>query len=542
MKSNIDRRKEIFKGVIPPIGSKAYNDIVDILKKRETLDIKKFTKKSLEKVTKSLEAQYLSNCDLITEHSLRNYLTEFNNRAWKYGLRSMPTMFNIMEAFFNYRKPEIYFELIEEENYLISFFDFIDFVTSNDFKESIEIIKENLVSDIIYNFNIGKDINEITFNSDVGDQFIVAGVSIIRREEEVTILMTTGRKQTEEIDIDKKSIIFDSNILNKSEILEEAKESLSKEDFEYEYIDENKEYIKVLVACRIDLETLTIDARYVAEETNLMFKITTDEIDGFLNNNGEFISGDIEKAYFNSLEEIEAYNPIFEAIKLSLYLPYYFNKNEDSIIEEDHDTAFKKVNSYPISRKKYKDTFGYKCSIKPLFSLDIKNLFTPDKIKLRDDLFKIKTNGYWKKIPIEDVGLDKKGNPVHGKTWVNQSLSWFEAKEEDLIVKKETELYSGGNAGFIYILRNPTMDDDIFKIGLTRYEVDDRVKQLSKTSVPDKFYKSQEWNVKDCVIAEKEIHERLNDYRVDPRREFFKIKYDEAIKVIKDVVDEINKK
>lgn len=542
MKSNIDRRKEIFQGVLPPTGSKAYNDIADFLKKRENPDIKEFTKKSWEKVTKSLEAQYLSNCDLITEHSLRNYLTEFNNRAWKYGLRSMPTMFNIMEAFFNYRKPEIYFELIEEENYLISFFDFIDFVTSNDFKESLEIIKENLASDIIYNFNVGKDINEITFKSDVGDQFIVAGVSIIRREEEVTLLMTTGRKKTEEIDIDKKSIIFDSSNPNKSKILEEAKESLSKEDFEYEYIDENKEYIKVLVACRIDLETLTIDARYVAEETNLMFNITTDEIDGFLNSRGEFISEDIEKAYFNSLEKIKVYNPIFEAIKLSLYLPYYFNQNEDTIIEENHDTDFKKVNSNPITKRKYRDTFGYKCSIKPLFSLDSNNLFAPDKIKLRDDLFKIQTNGYWKKIPLEDVGLDKKGNPVHGKTWVNQNLSWFEAKEEDLIVKKEIELYSGVNAGFIYILRNPTMDVDIFKIGLTRNEVDERAKQLSKTSVPDKFYKSQEWNVKDCVVAEKKIHERLNDYRVDLRREFFKIKYDEAIKVIKEVVDEINKK
>ena len=31
----------------------------------------------------------------------------------------MSLMFNILEAFFSYRKPEIYFELIEEENYLI---------------------------------------------------------------------------------------------------------------------------------------------------------------------------------------------------------------------------------------------------------------------------------------------------------------------------------------------------------------------------------------------------------------------------------------
>ena len=85
------------------------------------------------------------------------------------------------------------------------------------------------------------------------------------------------------------------------------------------------------------------------------------------------------------------------------------------------------------------------------------------------------------------------------------------------------------------------MEKNIFKIGLTKNEVGNRVNQLSKTSVPDRFYKSQEWNVKDCVKAEKEIHLKLNKYRVDPRREFFNIEYDKAIKVIKEVIDEINR-
>lgn len=543
MKSNTNRRREIFDGVIPPHGSKEYYDTIEKLQNRFGNDKKhqEFQKKCWEKATKSLEAQFLSNCDLITEHSLRNYLTEFNNRAWKYGLRSMPVMFNIMEAFFNYRKPEIYFELIEEENYLISYFDFVDFITSNDFKENKSLIEENITLDIIYNFNIGKDLDEIKFKSKEGEEFIVAGVSIIRRDNEVTLLMTTGRKKTNELSLDKNSINLTNDNPNKSELIKEIKETLEKEDFEYEYLDDDKLYIKVLVACRIDLETMTIDARYVAEETNLMFKVTTDEVDGFLNARGEFISKEIEEAYSHSSNKIEDYNAIFEAIKLSMYLPYYFNKNEEIIIEENLETDFKSKYSNPLSKRKYSNVYGHKCSTKALYSLDLNNDLSPDKIKLRDDLFKVQSSGYWKKLLLDEVGLDKKGNTIHGRTWVNQSLSWFEAKEEDLIIEKETELFKDKNAGFIYILRNPTMEKNIFKIGLTRYEVDARVDQLSKTSVPDKFYKSQEWNVKDCVKAEKEIHLRLHDYRVDPRREFFKTDYDKAIKVIKEVVDEINK-
>ena len=494
-----------------------------------------------EKAVKSLEAQFLSNCDFVTENSLRHYLMEFNNRAWKFGLRSMPIMFNIMEAFFIFRKPEIYFELIEEENYLISFFDFIDFITSNEFIDNKTLLDENITSDIIYNFNVGKDLEEIKFKNDSGDEFIVAGVSIIRRDNEITVMMVNGRKKTKDISIKKSSVKFDTTNPNKSGLIDEINETLKTKEIEFEYLDEEKKYIKVLVCSRIDLETMTIDARYVAEETNLMFDVATDEIDGFLKGNGEFISDDLKKAYENSRKKVEGFNAIFEVIRLSLYLPYYFNLKEDVIVEEVLDTRFKKQFSSPLTKRKFNNVFGYKSSSKALFSLDTNKVFSPDVIKLRDDLFKVQTNGYWKKIAIDEIGLDKNGKPMHGRTWIIQNLSWFEAKEDELIVEKQTELFKGVNAGYIYILRNPTMEKNIFKIGLTRNDVDERVTQLSKTSVPDKFYKSQEWNVKDCVKAEKEIHRRLNEYRIDPRREFFKIEYVIAIKVIIEVVDETNK-
>jgi hypothetical protein len=543
VKSNINRRQEIFKDVLPPAGTKAFLDAISKLKKREQNNprIKEFSKRSWEKVTKSYEAQYLSNCGFITENSLRHYLTEFNNRAWENGLRSMPIMFNIMEAFFNFRKPEIYFELIEEENYLVSIFDFIDYITSKEFEDNKTLIDDNITSNIIYNFNVGKGLEEIKFKNDANEEFIIAGISIIRREHEITVLMITGKKKIENISINKDSFKFDIQNPDKLEIIDEIIETLKTEEIEYEYLDENKKYIKVLVAARIDLETMTIDARYVAEETNLMFNVVTDEIDGFLNRNGDFISDELKTAYENSKEKIEDYNSIFEVIKLSLHLPYFFNSKEEAIIEEVLDTQFKKQFSAPLNKRKFSNVFGYKASTKSLFSIDTNNVLSPDKIKLRDDLFKVQTDGYWKKLALDEIGLDKKGNPTHGRTWVNQNLSWFEAREEDLIVEKDTESYEGVDAGYIYILRNPIMEKNIFKIGRTRNDVDQRVKQLSKTSIPDKFYKSQEWIVKDCVRAEKEIHGRLNNYRIDPRREFFNIDYDKAINVIKEVIEEINK-
>jgi len=542
MKSNLDRRKEIFKDVVPPYGSKEYNYLIKILKEREQNNpgIKEFTKKSFEKVSASIEAQYLSNCGFITEKTLRHFLTEFNNRAWKFGLRSMPVMFNIMEAFFNYRKPEVYFELNEEENYLVSFFDYIDFITSKEFENNKSLLEDSIITDLIYNFNVGNDLKQISFKSDDDNEFIIAGLSIIRRENEITVIVTTGKKKKDKITISKSDLNLATDNPDKSRLIDEAKEDIEKEDFEYEYIDTEKKYIRVLVGCRIDLDTMTIDAKYVAEETNLMFIVKTDEIDGFLKPNGEFLSDSTKEAYFNSRKTIEEFNPIFDVITHSLYLPYYFNLNEENIIEEEIETELKKARKSPFKRRKYRNIFGARSFSKPLFSLDLKNVLSPDSIKLRDDLFKVKTDGYWKKLEIDEIGLDKKGNPIHGRTWVIQNNSWFEAKEEDLIIEKERITYTNENSGYIYIMRNPAMGPNIFKIGLTRNDVDERAKQLSKTSVPDKFYKAQEWNVKDCIKAEKIIHERLDNHRVDPRREFFNINYSNAIAVIKVVVEDIN--
>lgn len=95
------------------------------------------------------------------------------------------------------------------------------------------------------------------------------------------------------------------------------------------------------------------------------------------------------------------------------------------------------------------------------------------------------------------------------------------------------------NAGFIYLMRNPIFEKNIFKIGLTRRKVEKRAKDLSNTSVPDQFYILSEWFVDDCVIAENRIKEALKKYIVDPKREFFRINHKEAIKIIQEELDKL---
>ena len=116
---------------------------------------------------------------------------------------------------------------------------------------------------------------------------------------EVTVAVITGKKEIEKKIIDKDLLEFSTDDPDKSRMINEFKENIEKNkiEYEYEYIDKEKKYIKVIVACRMDLDTMTIDARYIAEETNLTFIVVTDEIDIFLNDKGKFISQEEKEAY-----------------------------------------------------------------------------------------------------------------------------------------------------------------------------------------------------------------------------------------------------
>ncbi len=75
-------------------------------------------------------------------------------------------------------------------------------------------------------------------------------------------------------------------------------------------------------------------------------------------------------------------------------------------------------------------------------------------------------------------------------------------------------------AGVIYILTTPFMPD-LFKIGRTERNVEDRIKPLDTTSMPAPFRCVYAAEVNDVVIVEKRIHNIFIDKRIRRNREFF---------------------
>lgn len=99
------------------------------------------------------------------------------------------------------------------------------------------------------------------------------------------------------------------------------------------------------------------------------------------------------------------------------------------------------------------------------------------------------------------------------------------------------------NSGYIYILRSPIFGGFTVKIGKTTNLPIVRARELysGSTGVPVPFYVYISISVADCTLAEKRAHELLATYRINSRREFFKIPPDVAFGFLFDICKKINK-
>lgn len=541
MTAHKDRLKDISQFALPPKGTESYSRFIENFEKNKNNPVfQKFAKDIFQKALTFAMIQNDNGAGLPVDDEIRHFLREYNNRNWEHGLYSMPSSFNVLEGLFRYH-PEIqFFELLEEENYIFNIYDFIDFIASSDFNEEPNLIRENLVNDTIYNYNISNSLDDITFTTEDGGEYVIGGISIVRRENEAIVFLLTGEitdttTATNKLKLDNfKNVPGKENLTYAKDLQLEAVKLYDKENI-----------WKTLAYCRIDLSKLTIDSRYVQKDIGIGYLTITDDISPMVDFKGNYISAGLEEIYKKLKEEIVIYSPLFEFAIKALYLPYYFNRFEDNIKEEEHETKLFNQKKPRAVFKKDKIVSHLRIRSRTVWCLERNAAKKQDTIYFGENDFRIERDGFWKRIDFNSIGKDKNGKPIHGRTWVDTTKTWYESQKQTLTVNVNKQSLPSSNnpkEGSIYIMRNASHSIDIFKIGLTTRDSKIRAKELSTTTgSPDKFLVANEWNAKDCVLAEKLIHEKLDKYRVNESREFFKIDYSVASKVISEIVERINK-
>lgn len=83
-------------------------------------------------------------------------------------------------------------------------------------------------------------------------------------------------------------------------------------------------------------------------------------------------------------------------------------------------------------------------------------------------------------------------------------------------------------AGFVYVLANLAMPG-VLKIGRTSRNPLDRATELYTTGVPYPFQVCFAIYSSDATVFEENIHERLEEVRLNGSREFFRISVEDAV-------------
>ena len=98
-------------------------------------------------------------------------------------------------------------------------------------------------------------------------------------------------------------------------------------------------------------------------------------------------------------------------------------------------------------------------------------------------------------------------------------------------------------AGYVYILTNPSFKEDWVKIGKSSRPVDVRSKELDNTAVPLPFEIYATMKTSKFNEAEKLIHNFISMFtnlRIRDNREFFNVKPEKALEIFRHVAKVID--
>jgi len=83
----------------------------------------------------------------------------------------------------------------------------------------------------------------------------------------------------------------------------------------------------------------------------------------------------------------------------------------------------------------------------------------------------------------------------------------------------------------VYVLTNPSLPD-VVKIGMTS-NLENRMRSLYNSSVPVPFECYFACEVDSMEFVEKQLHDGFDDFRVNPKREFFRIDPERIVSILK---------
>lgn len=477
-----------------------------------------------------LNARLKNGSGLQMSELLRSYFLEYFDRYFKLGPESFPTSFNVVESFLSFDRKYMFFDLRDEREHLLCINDYFDWYEKGEIPKNPQILEDIIKEGLIYSFDMISGSNTPRI---VGDsQQVFAGVSLVRHDSELSCLLLAGESppmtsdeeiadmDKEGVDLSRKGIVPNPDLTTKDR-----------------YLDGFPSFAKVIVLTRFDVRAGKHDVRYVNLDLGNSFTVFTDDFSVF----EDLPKIEIQPVRKAALAGLSRYDDLFSALTVMIYLPAFFAAFPQCI----HDFKVSTMLGLMRDDKEVKEIVSELGESECTMERTVRCLpaMLEDHVaslqRINPPEMSFKSDGYWKTIGPHEVGEGKNGERLFGRTWVTRHESWSARSPQSFMLERRIEKPLGPDPGVVYVERSAAHQPDLYKVGLTRRNAEFRAKELSSaTGVPLPFGVLAHWSVGDCARVEKEVHQRLAGFRINPRREFFRAELSTIIRTIDNAVKE----
>lgn len=512
-------------------------------------------------------AQQASGAKLVADKLLRYFHLDYMNRFRAASMHGMPSSFQLGEAFFERRSGHYGLFLLPEKDYVFSFGDFLDFVTSSAAPEVAVSGGAQFVEDFIYNFNSSDIAGDLLLETSATSAYGFRAASVVRRGDDLVVMMSLAEQLPAEA-LERK--------LKASAMAEHyprpGREGLLSLPFDGEvrpvYVEDTG-LLATIAIVRFDVRRGIVVARCLLRDLGKLFDVKLDVLEAFGSTKPD------SDSFARMVDELDSYDAVWEVAKTLTLMPAYLAARVSVTSQANRPTEFgEQLKSSLKARRAFSplkapDRILYRTisavtvqRAAPRNSL-IGRSYTPPS-------FQVPVDGFWRTLRIPGaMGRDESGKPILGKTWVTAHLRhrdkarptelpktvWVKASlsaarrrleefrrrmvncADPVPVAVDAELPPGPaieNAreeeprygAYVYIMRCDAHLADLYKVGFTDRDPETRARELSSTTAaPQPFAVVQAWPVSNGMAAEQAAHEALKEVRLSKNREFFQAEY-----------------
>ncbi|CDZ46968.1 GIY-YIG nuclease family protein [Neorhizobium galegae] len=481
---------------------------------------------------------------------LRQLAVEYTNRYALSGIDNQPLSFNYFEAFCDIKllvnSVAPYAEPNREVDHLFSVEDFFEYSTS-DQSSGFDISRlEELPEKTVLHFTTNGSINDFTFSTAAGREFLISGFSMLRYENFVHWYIVGG-----EVFSDTEWEILSQPIENvdlvgtppwKRAFVEEARSRFAGQPGGPLPLEGTARAQRTVVAGELDLTTRTHVARCYMRETENAFVLVSDDPDLLRFVDQADVREQMTAQFERQIADTAVMWGLGEAmLQLPAYFAYKFPLSKDVLVAGGKTARVTSA----------KGGTGLGVRFKTVSAIEVTDTLSTVVREYTPKHYKMNDNGYWRRLAPTQNGKGPSGEAVLGRTWIKASGSFRSDDDGTRTIYVKSTLASArlqvadflelarhsaearrgldgkvNEKGVVYVLRCKYMLGEIFKVGWTSGTATERAKELSSaTGVPTSFIVVDHWQHPKASGLEKNLHALLDPYRLDDSREFFRLPY-----------------